>query len=206
MITYKDFYKEIIDENIQSIDLEYHNILKSGIESDISDFVKKFAFHKGYKFGPVLHSTKGEKFNKFDKNKFNVNSVWGPAIYASIDAPWTPPGHDLKIMNFYVRGKILDGTKPMEKDEMKIFSDLIGREVDVIPFISLEKRYGSVSAGIAKAGFSGFIHHGPNGKIRHIAIFNPNDLKLSDGITYDDADEIIPISKRFNDGSDDVRY
>lgn len=37
-------------------------------------------------------------------------------------------------------------------------------------------------------------------------IFNPNHIKLSDLITYDDTGNIIPLSKRDNFNSSDIRY
>ena len=37
-------------------------------------------------------------------------------------------------------------------------------------------------------------------------IFNPNNVKSADPITYDDAGNIIPLSERFNSESEDIRY
>jgi hypothetical protein len=38
------------------------------------------------------------------------------------------------------------------------------------------------------------------------AVFYPNQIKLADPVTYDDNSEIIPLSKRFNPNTDDIRY
>lgn len=40
----------------------------------------------------------------------------------------------------------------------------------------------------------------------HYIIRSPNQIKLADPITYDDSGNIIPLSKRFNPASDDIRY
>lgn len=38
------------------------------------------------------------------------------------------------------------------------------------------------------------------------AYFNPNDLKSADTVTYDSEGKVIPLSERFNEKSDDIRY
>ncbi len=35
---------------------------------------------------------------------------------------------------------------------------------------------------------------------------DPNQIKSADPITYDDSKNIIPISQRFNSGSNDIRF
>lgn len=37
-------------------------------------------------------------------------------------------------------------------------------------------------------------------------VFNPEDMKLADPFTYDDNGNLIPLSQRFNEGNQDVRY
>lgn len=37
-------------------------------------------------------------------------------------------------------------------------------------------------------------------------LFNPNDAKSADLVTYDDNGNIIPLSERFNSGNDDLRF
>jgi hypothetical protein len=39
-----------------------------------------------------------------------------------------------------------------------------------------------------------------------IIIFKPNQIKLADPVTYDDEGNIIPLSKRFDESKDDIRY
>ena len=42
--------------------------------------------------------------------------------------------------------------------------------------------------------------------VDNIAVRNPNNIKLANVITYDDAGNIIPLSKRFNFKNPDIRY
>ena len=38
------------------------------------------------------------------------------------------------------------------------------------------------------------------------AIFNPNNAKSADAVTYDDNGDVIPLSQRFDTGKEDIRY
>lgn len=38
------------------------------------------------------------------------------------------------------------------------------------------------------------------------AIFNPNNAKSADAVTYDDNGDVIPLSRRFDTGKEDIRY
>lgn len=39
-----------------------------------------------------------------------------------------------------------------------------------------------------------------------IGVFKPNQIKLSDPVTYDDSGKVIPLSSRFDSSKDDIRY
>jgi hypothetical protein len=39
-----------------------------------------------------------------------------------------------------------------------------------------------------------------------VAIFTPSNVKLADPVIYDDEGNIIPLSKRFDNSKDDIRY
>jgi hypothetical protein len=62
-----------------------------------------------------------------------------------------------------------------------------------------------------KFGFDGIIWKNtiepfhPDGVDQYI-VFNPNQIKSADPITKDDQGNIIPLSKRFDSSSDDIRY
>jgi hypothetical protein len=45
------------------------------------------------------------------------------------------------------------------------------------------------------------------GKIStHYVVFYPSDIKSADPVTYDDSGKVIPLSERFNDAKQDIRY
>ena len=51
---------------------------------------------------------------------------------------------------------------------------------------------------------SAILKHWDKGTI--IAVYNPNQIKSADPVTYDDDGNIIPLSQRFNEESDDIRW
>jgi len=57
---------------------------------------------------------------------------------------------------------------------------------------------------LEKNGFDGimFDHSGANTYI----VFDPNQIKSVDPVTYDDNGNVIPLSERFNENENDIRY
>lgn len=195
--------KSLLRENIDS---EYLNTVHRGDIDTAQKMVDKAAREASYSVGPVTHKTMS-KFNKFDINKSSSGAVWGPAIYASMEGgSWNPLSLSKgKTLSGYVMNNVLDMTHPTLED-FKRLSQLIGRSVDALPLTTLELRFGSVAAGLLKAGYSATIHYGPGATGKHIAIFLPNYFKSSDPVTYDDKKNVIPISKRFDSSNDDFRF
>ena len=127
-----------------------------------------------------IHAT-DKDFTEFDISKTSKGAVHGPAVYGSLKGGeiWDPPGLVKKnrIIEGVVYGKILDITKPLSKEDLSVFEKLLGRELESLPIISLEKRFGSLSNGIREAGYSAFYHQGPGGAGKHIAIVDPSQIK-----------------------------
>ncbi len=57
-------------------------------------------------------------------------------------------------------------------------------------------------------GYDGFVFNDFSRGEEHetIAVFSPNQIKSADPVTYDDQGNVIPLSQRFNEGNDDIRY
>jgi hypothetical protein len=203
MIKYTDYYNHLNE----SLDDDYLLATNSNNKKLCQTMIDVAAQKNGYTFGPVSHKT-NSNFNKIDFSKMSRSAVWGPAFYASFSNEIWNPTHlkNGKVLIGFVGGNILDGTKPLSDNDTKTISNLVNRSVDVIPFMTLEKRFGNIGTALLIAGYSSFIHEGPGGTGKHIAIFDSKMFKLSDPVTYDDNDEIIPLSKRFDVSSDDIRY
>ncbi len=128
-------------------------------------------------FGPIFHRSSAiDDFADFDLTKASHSAVLGPAVYATFgDSTWDIPGAK-NLLTGYVKGKIIDLTKPLETEDALNIGSMIGRTIDVIPLITLERRYGSVAAGLKAAGYSAAIHEGPGTTGKHIAVFDPSTI------------------------------
>ena len=126
--------------------------------------------------GPFYHRTTADinKLSDFDISKASKNSVLGPALYASLEGGSWNPGHlkNGKTLKGHVRGHVIDLTQPQPQEHLDKLSNLLGKKVDVPPFTTLEKRFGSVAEGLRQARFSAAIHEGPGKAGRHIAVFD----------------------------------
>lgn len=67
-------------------------------------------------------------------------------------------------------------------------------------------------AALRKAGYDGIEDRTVNEKFRlfkgtiHRIVFDATNVKSADPVTYDNDGNIIPLSERFNEGDDDIRY
>jgi len=131
-------------------------------------------------FGPIYHTTNADihSFAQFDLDHASQSAVLGPAIYATYGSSNWHPKHlkQGKTLKGYVKGRIIDLTRPLESHDIETLGALVGRKLDVPPLITLERRYGSVAAGLQQAGYTAAIHHGPGATGNHIAIFDPSSI------------------------------
>ena len=108
-----------------------------------------------------------------------------------------------KVYDVYLNGRFLEmdaeGKTPAELSSAKAFKQFDG----------------SLTAALKAArrkGYDGVVFRNlddaPNlsDPSDHYAIFDPNKIKLADPITRDDAGNVIPLSKRFQASSEDIRY
>jgi hypothetical protein len=187
-------------------DADYMAAVESGDVATQQAMVDEAAKAAGYNVGPVYHKTKDTEFTEFDLSKSSPGAVWGPAIYATMDGTWNPAHlKDARTIKGYVGGEVIDLSAPTPSD-LQTLGDLVGRKLESIPLISLEKRHGSVAAGLKAAGYSAAIHQGPGSTGQHIAVFDPNQVKSADPITYDESGNVIPLSQRFNPESANIGY
>lgn len=59
-----------------------------------------------------------------------------------------------------------------------------------------------------KNGYDGFVFNdSTRGEEHHTyAVFDSNQIKSADPVTYDDSGNVIPLSERFNESNEDIRY
>lgn len=132
-------------------------------------------------FGPIYHRTNDlNSFDQFDLTKASKSAAVGPAVYATFgDTPLWNGNHlkNGKTLKGFISGKILDMTCPLAREDLDTIGAVLGRHIDDgIPILSLERRFGSVAAGLRAAGYSAVIHHGPGTTGKHIAVFDPSSI------------------------------
>jgi hypothetical protein len=176
---------------------------------------------KGY------HGT-GENFNIFSEEKISGRNVWGKAFYfgtskgiaddyasyrASKGGNYRIVNAALKMNNPFIPHKSQLGTAEEILDTW--FSDMwkssrqlgIGyiqgkldnSPLDLLQFIA-EHNNVEVKDVLQKYGFDSVKDGG------ELVVFNSNQIKSADPVTYDDNGNVIPLSERFNDDDVDIRY
>ncbi len=66
--------------------------------------------------------------------------------------------------------------------------------------------YSGYDGIIDKQVYENIGHSGMDENTIHYVVFNPNNIKSADAITYDDNGDVIPLSERFNEDDNDIRY
>lgn len=108
-----------------------------------------------------------------------------------------------RVLRVYLKGRFMEldaeGKSPQELGDTNQFSEFDG----------------SITAAIKSAkrkGYDGLIIRnlddaaGVTEVSNHFAVFDSNQIKLADPVTYDDAGQPIPLLKRFQSESDDIRF
>jgi len=132
----------------------------------------------------VFNHTTTVDWDSFDMSKASSSAVWGKGIYLSPNDKWRPSGQNNIIKKLYVKlHNPIDLTKPLNDESRNKISNYIGRSVETIPLISLEKRAGSVGNGLKGAGFDGIIHEGPGSSGTHLMVFDSHQIKSALGNT-----------------------
>ncbi|MBQ4420378.1 MAG: hypothetical protein II878_02400, partial [Bacteroidales bacterium] len=83
-----------------------------------------------------------------------------------------------------------------------------GGDLDVYATIGMTYSgdYADVINAFEKRGFDSTIEYDDDGNIMSAVVFNSNQIKSADPVTYDDNGNVIPLSKRFDSDNADIRW
>jgi hypothetical protein len=105
-----------------------------------------------------------------------------------------------KVVSTYLRGDFLEfdakGQTPQELSDGDIDKGITNQ---------LRKAQRAGKAGVLFKNLDDAVNLS-NRPSNHYAVFDPNQIKSADPITYDDSGNIIPLSQRFNVASPDIRF
>lgn len=142
----------------------------------------------GYHFSPA-------RFEHFDMSKASPSAVWGPGVYLSekksgLEAWGSMHGGQSGFLYEVVvatsSDNVIDMTKPLPPAAYDKMEKALGRplgastkEDGLFPFLTLEKKYGTVAKALERMGFDVLIHTLNDAQGRHYLVTNPHVLKIA---------------------------
>lgn len=186
-------------------DAEYMDAVKRGDMDAAQRMVDEAARAAGY----TIHGYHGTaaKFTVFDKNK--INSVWGENG-GDLGFYFTPYESDAKGYASYAangkEGNVVNAYLKMDKP-LVVEDDGWGsaaRQADI--------RNGDLKRWAKQGKHDGIIVRSTDEEMDDglpdtvYVVFDSNQVKSADPVTYDDNGEVIPLSERFNSSKGDIRY
>jgi len=214
------------------IDAAYLAAVERGDLDTAQQMVDEAAKNAGYNLGPVYHGSKRdfnvfqpeeykwddtaswamnvklrELHNKGNKQHFFTNKLNVAKTYAGVSDNANTKSAYLKVTNLMDTGD-MEGS----------YWHTLGLPLKYSQYAaSLEGSLSTTTRGLAeiarKHGHDGLVMRNitdvASGKLITsdvYVVFNSNQIKSADPITYDDSNKIIPLSQRFQDTTDDVRF
>ena len=157
-------------------DAAYMDAVAKGDMKTAQRMVDAAAKKAGYTVGPVWHGTKGTKKGKFPFTVFDTKRRG--KLVTEVGDEIT--GSFFTEVEKYAKGVALYQTG-MSRDGRAVVGRFFLKEPEVID-----------------RGDEGW-------KYREFVAKEPSQIKSADPVTYDDAGNVIPLSKRFNSQNDDIR-
>ena len=183
--------------NFMPDDAAYLDAANRGDVETAQRMVDEAAKAAGYTIGPVYHGTAGEAFTTWSFGEKGIpvrGAAWfslspNPARYIS----------DARVRHAGQKdGRILKGflayNNPLTVDAKG------GHAADVSGISDAKER------GYDAVIIENVREFGAEELTTSVAVFSPNQIKSADPVTRDDQGNVIPLSERFQSGSDDIRF
>jgi hypothetical protein len=197
-------------------DSDYMDAVENGDTETAQQILDDVANEAGYTI-KAYHGT-GYDFTVFDKSRQGDNyQNWGRLGKGFYFAPTTREaqtwaelsrGGKNKVMPVYLRSEnMLDSFEALPDD----LKDTIPEDWDSLTkrlaekyayhYIDYMQEFGhNVQEVLVSKGYDGI-----NGHVEFV-VFDPEQVKSADPVTYDDDGNVIPLSERFKKDNDDIRY
>ncbi len=182
-------------KNLSKLDAEYKEAVENGdmekAKQMFDDAAKQAMRNSAFGTKGFYHNTPNN-FTIFDEARNGTHN----------DAGWLGDG-------FYFYGDENEGNG-YGKNKMMVFLNIenpyFATYEDVSKLAEQNNRAASIEfrQKLEAEGYDGVYY---NGDLRQEAVaFYPNQIKSADPVTYDDNGNVIPLSERFNDENEDIRY
>lgn len=184
-------YAELPDTRTAELDEKYNDAVKRGNKKETQALVLEAAERampasvvrdEGGKLLPVYHWTNA-RFNSFDRSYARTGNEMDGFFFAP-DAESTREYGDNAVRAY------LNITNPA-------YDPYLDRTHEDSGTLLRER--------LAYEGYDGVIRT-ENGKIVEYMAFDPEQIKSTEPVVYDDNGKVIPLSERFNSKSRDIRY
>jgi hypothetical protein len=206
-MNFKHFYKIYLENNN---DEDYLKLAKNPEENMevLQKMINEKAKRYGFMIGPVYHGT-DSKFTIFDTSKIgNRFGIDQKGFFFTINKYDVYTGK--YKMSVFIKPNNFITNKDLELYGVSYKSDVYG---DIDEYVDYNKkeiikimsdRKADTALITDYSDFSGT--EIPKKSKGTVIAFFPNQIKLSDSVTYDDNGDIIPLSSRFDSTKVDIRY
>jgi hypothetical protein len=182
--SFKTYFYQVFLENAD-VDKQYFEAIKNQDEQTLRKLVDQKAEENGYNIGPVYHasySKDGVPFYHFNKSNDPSGGFW----FSEKDMTSLIGGNiTLKVL-LSGNPKILkNGNQDTLKKMFKTYGPTTWKTDAPSGIFSVKDDEYNTTSFLVRYG---------------------NMVKLQDLITKDESGEIIPLSKRFDSSTDDIRY
>jgi hypothetical protein len=165
---------------------------------ELQRMVNEAAKKAGYDVGPVFHGTEKRGITEF------FGGWWS-------DRKSTTREFGSQRYSAFLKGPLADG------DQLrKLFVEWNGTDIDPDSGYALSDSEigdnamsgGPFSRFVQERGFQGIAVWDASNAVEAMAyaVFNPNQIKSADPVTYDEQGNVIPLSQRFNPESDSILF
>ena len=182
-------------------DSDYLKAVRNGDMETAQKMVDEVAKEAGYTI-KAYHGTDA-KFTVFDSSKKRTKVLnFGKGFYFGTNKD--------KAKMYSETGNIIDAYLSMKKP-YEIFSYRLDKfDLDRLSNEFSEKvTIDNIQEVLKKNGYDGIIarsYNGTTNPISQYVVFNPNQIKSAEPVVYDDDGNVIPLSKRFDESQDDIRF
>ena len=195
-------------------DAAYLDAVQRGDTQAAQQMVDEAAKAAGYTVGPVYHGTY-EKFNEFITSEGAHFGTLEQAKNRVSETSWR--GASPSVARYYIKGNFLrlddvggwDSPDKIVSKLVKIgfFDGEYGNRLRRIAKRSPDDARYALFEDIKDAGFDGFVYSNRvEGKGDSYMVLDPNQVKLADLVTKDSEGNVIPLSQRFDQAKEDIRF
>ena len=179
------------DTRLKSLDAPYMEAVKSGNKSKAQKLVQQAAEAAMPK--SVVRDSKGKLLKTYHYTNSN---------FTAFDRSTARTGNE---MDGFFFAPDAESTREYGERQIVAYLNITNLAVDPVLDRKFDDSGTLLREKLAAQGYDG-VARTENGKIYEYMVFDPEQIKLADAVTYDDAGNAIPLSERFNMEKKDIRY